>query len=99
MRNRMVGGGSFAQSTVLAVWKKAAAIPGEDPGVARRDTCGARIEYLQYGKQTTYGWEVDHIKPLAKNGNDDLSNLQPLHWENNSHKSDDYPNWTCGRKR
>lgn len=31
-----------------------------------------------------YGWHIDHIDP---NG-DDLSNLQPLQWENNIDKSD-----------
>lgn len=26
---------------------------------------------------------------------DDLSNLQPLQWENNRHQGDNYPDWTC----
>ena len=40
-----------------------------------------------------YGWKIDHIKPVAKGGTDDLNNLQPLQWANNRHKSDNYPNW------
>jgi hypothetical protein len=24
-----------------------------------------------------------------------LNNLQPLQWENNRHKGDNYPNWSC----
>ena len=42
-----------------------------------------------------YGREIDYIKPVAKGGTDDLSNLQALRWENNRHKSDDWPNWSC----
>jgi hypothetical protein len=36
-----------------------------------------------------------HKKPKAANGGDEPANLQPLNWENNRLKSDNYPNWTC----
>ena len=41
------------------------------------------------------GQEIDHKKPVAKSGNDDSNNLQPLQWENNRHKGDNWPNWNC----
>ncbi len=49
----------------------------------------------EYGNTNSdHGWEVDHEKPVARGGSDDLSNLQPLQWDNNRKKSDAYP-WSC----
>ncbi|WP_417736098.1 HNH endonuclease [Rosistilla oblonga] len=41
------------------------------------------------------GWEIDHIVPVSKAGTDQLSNLQPMHWQNNRVKGDTWPNWAC----
>ena len=46
---------------------------------------------LLHYQQEHWGWEIDHIKPVSKGGTDDLSNLQPLQWENNRRKGDNYP--------
>ncbi|MCL2017546.1 MAG: HNH endonuclease [Alphaproteobacteria bacterium] len=75
------------------VWKKAIIVPNVDPKVWRKDYAGAWIKYDDYGKTTNYAWEVDHRKPVSKGGTDDLANLNPLHWENNRTKCDDYPKW------
>ncbi len=88
-------GQSFDQAQVKAVWSKGSVINGYDPAIWRYDICGAVMKYSDYGNTNSkHGWEIDHIKPVAKGGSDDLANLQPLQWENNRRKSDAFP-WSC----
>jgi hypothetical protein len=93
--NTTTSGAPFSQATIVAVWQKGAAIVGQDAGRIRRDQCNAEIHWTDYGQTTEFGWEIDHDKPVARGGTDDLANLQPLQWQNNRGKGDDYPNWTC----
>ncbi len=91
-----IQGGSFSSETILAVWRKATPVPGLDPSVIRVDACGAKIRLLAYGSTSDpQGWEIDHLQPVAAGGSDWLFNLQPLQWQNNRHKSDNYPQWSC----
>jgi hypothetical protein len=91
--NTTINGKPFDQETIEKVWAK-----GRQElwfTFFKRDACGASIEKDEFGKETEYGWEIDHIVPVAMGGTDDLGNLQPLHWENNRSKGNDYPHWEC----
>ena len=81
----------WPDSVVELMWLRAATIDGEDPDVARTDVCGVRIHRDEYGQETTHGWEIDHIVPVAKGGTDSLNNLQALHWSENRKKGDTSP--------
>jgi hypothetical protein len=91
-----IAGEVFDRATIQKVWVKAK----QELWFTyyKRDTCGALIRKDDYGSETAYGWEIDHIKPVSQGGTDDLDNLQPLHWENNRHKGENYPDWTAKKK-
>ncbi len=97
-RNTNNFGQPFKTSVVEAVWEKAQVVPGCNPDKFRKDTCGAMMVKSSFGKNSQFGWEVDHIFPISKGGKDDLQNLQPLHWKNNEGKGDNHPNWICAIK-
>lgn len=78
--------------TVLAVWQKAGVISGVNSNEWRLDAYGTKIKFSDHGNTNSiYGWEIDHIRPVALGGSDSLSNLQPLYWKTNRRKGDTYP--------
>lgn len=75
------------EQTKIRVWQMGLVIPGYDPGEWRRDEYGNAISFWAYGNRSSvYGWEIDHVIPLAKGGTDILSNLRPLHWRVNARR-------------
>lgn len=80
---------SFSEYTIQKVWEKGNIVPGNDQDVWRKDQCGAWISRSYYGNRNSqYGWEIDHITPESLGGSDELTNLRPLHWENNVIRQD-----------
>lgn len=89
--NTNFNGYGWPESIILAVWEQGIIHPEYNANTWRKDVCGNWMKRTLHGKQEKYGWEIDHIKPVSKGGSDDLSNLQPLYWENNRKKGDIYP--------
>ena len=86
----------------LRIWQKARVVDGYDSTKYRQDACGAWIVYTDYqNRDSDYGWEIDHIYPVArlKEANvsqqeiDDIKNLRPLNWRNNVSKASDFPSY------
>jgi len=90
---------TFSDDEIQKVWDKLQSVKGEDPTMYKKDYAGAWIKRDEYGNtESSLGWEIDHRKPVAKGGTDDMWNLDALQWNNNRTKSDDYPNWNTSKK-
>jgi hypothetical protein len=86
-------GAPFQEAKIQLVWEKASLAPNANPAIYRLDSAGALIRRADYGLTVRTGWEIDHMVPVATGGGDDLDNLQPLQWQNNRSKGDEYPYW------
>lgn len=82
------------EDVINEIWKKGTIVEGYDPDIYRKDAVGAWIMRSMYGKRTGLGWEIDHVYPKVKGGQNHLINLRPMHWRNNLTKADDYPGYT-----
>ena len=87
-------GSFFDEVTIQKVWEKGIPVFGKDLQVWRKDNCGTLIKRDQHNKSdSSFGWEIDHIIPVTIGGDDQLFNLQPLHWENNRQKGNEWIGW------
>jgi hypothetical protein len=85
---------NYSEKQLNEVWEKAKAGNQGTKDEWRKDYAGAWINRNKYGDHdSSYGWDVDHIKPTSKNGPDNITNWVPLQWENNLKKSDNYPDF------
>jgi len=84
----------FNEVQIQKVWEKGVVDKNNDQNVFRKDVADAWIKRDQYGKKDEpFGWEIDHVYPQSKGGNENIINLRPMHWENNQSKGDDYPDY------
>ena len=80
----------FTEKQIQQIWNKAIIITDFDSTIYRKDSCGAWIIRSHYGERDSeYGWEIDHLISKKHGGNDEISNLRPLQWQNKSNKSGD----------
>ena len=85
---------NFSEEEISAIWKKALVVENVDSNEWRKDACEAWINRNKYGDESLYGWEIDHILPIAKGGTDQTDNLRAFHWKNNRSKGDNFPSYT-----
>ena len=84
----------MTEELIDTAWERAKEVDGCDPDQIRKDCCGALIKRSEYGnRDSQYGWEVDHIFPKSKGGDDNESNLRAMQWENNASKGEDFPRY------
>lgn len=80
--------------TIQRVWEKGTAVEGYNKDLYRKDAVGAWICRDDYGNRAKdLGWEMDHVYPKDKGGDDYIENLRPMNWRNNDSKGNDYPRY------
>lgn len=81
---------------VQAIWEKGIIVEGYNESMYRKDSGGAWIARDAYADTSRdLGWEIDHVYPVSKGGDNCFVNLRPMNWRNNRSKSDDYPKYVA----
>ncbi len=77
---------NYDKETLDKIFRKGSEIKGKNPDLYRKDVNGNVMYRHSYGKYSTMGWNVDHIKAKANGGSDSMRNLQPMNSRANSSK-------------
>ncbi len=75
----------FDSDKIGEVWRSISDCRGYQKCI---DPWNREIHRNEYGKETKYGWNIDHVFPVSRGGTNKIENLQPLHWKSNDEKSD-----------
>ena len=81
----------YTHETIEAVWKQADEVTGVNPDIWRKDFAGAWIRRDYLGVRNTYGWSIDHRRPISAGGTNATLNLMPMHWRNKECRNGGYP--------
>lgn len=81
---------------IQRIWEKGLIVEGYDKNLYRKDSAGAWIARDSYGDRTSIlGWEIDHVFPVDRGGDNHFDNLRPINWRNNASKGSNYPSYTA----
>ncbi len=81
---------------IQAIWEKGIEVKGYDKDLYRQDAGGAWMARDAYGDTSrNFGWQIDHIYPKQRGGDNHFINLRPMNWQNNISKGDAYPEYTA----
>ena len=82
------------ETKINQIWEKGRSIDGVDSSMFRKDACGAWIARNKFAEsESDFGWNIDHIYPQSKGGDDNPENLRPLNIRNCISKADSYPSY------
>ena len=84
---------NWNKEDINKVWEKGTIVEGYDADKYRKDACGAWMMRDKHGAEHNFGWEIDHIYPISRGGDNKIDNLRPMHYLNNRSKANDYPRY------
>jgi len=78
----------YTEDQIQQVWNKARSKPNSGDATFG-DICQVEIKFLQYDKETEFGWKIFSSRPNTTEFN--IHFLQPVHWQNCERNFDNTP--------